>query len=104
MKIALGAAPRRSCVTKEDEIGHYASGIDCDHLAHATESGILLLVVSNVAQRRAPNRTKKINFRTSKKLHQVISNFNHQVSLYKNYQMSAENSCAKVTEIMDEPF
>lgn len=68
MQVALRVAPRCRCIAEENEVWHDASWIDGDHLAHATESGVLFLVISNVAQRRAPK------FRQREMLNRVCKN------------------------------
>ena len=54
VKITFGIAPRSGGITEEDEVGNNSSWIDRDHLAHATECRVLLLVVANISQWRAP--------------------------------------------------
>lgn len=54
MKIRLGIHPRSDSIAKEYEIGHDSHGIYRNHLTHATERRVLLLVVPYVAQRGAP--------------------------------------------------
>ena len=54
LQVRFGVHPRRNCITKEDEILHNPSRVDANHQTHATERRILLLIVTNVAQRCAP--------------------------------------------------
>ena len=54
LEVVLGADPRGDRVTEEDEVLDDARRVVADHGADAAERRVLLLVVTNVAQRRAP--------------------------------------------------
>ena len=56
-EVILGADPGGDRVAEEDEVLHDAWRVVLDHLADAAERRVLLLVVANVAQRRAPAMT-----------------------------------------------
>ncbi len=53
-QVVLGVDPGGNGVTEEDEVMHHASRVNADHGTHATECGVFLLVVTDVAQRRTP--------------------------------------------------
>lgn len=54
LEVVLGVRPGGDRVAEEHEVGHHAAGVHLDHLADAAEGGVLLVVVADVAQRRAP--------------------------------------------------
>ena len=54
LEVVLGADPRGDRVTEEDEVLDDARRVVADHGADAAERRVFLLVVANVAQRRAP--------------------------------------------------
>ena len=54
LEVGLGVDPAGDGVTEEDEVGDDAVGVQRDHVTHAAERRVLLLVVSDVTQRRAP--------------------------------------------------
>lgn len=58
VKIGFRVAPRRCSIAEEDEVRNNASRVNGDHLTHSTKSGVLLLVIADVPQRRAPVQTR----------------------------------------------
>ena len=52
--------PGCDSVTKENEIVDHARGVDADHLAHAAEGRILLVIVAYITQTCAPRPNKLI--------------------------------------------
>ena len=54
LRSGLGVDPAGDGVTEEDEVGDDSARVQGDHVAHAAERRVLLLVVSDVPQRRAP--------------------------------------------------
>lgn len=65
VKIRFRVAPRSSSVAEENKIRNHPSGVNRDHLTHATKSGVLLFIVANVSQRWAPKEARKILFSRS---------------------------------------
>ncbi len=63
----LRVDPARDCVAEEDEVRDNSAGVDTDHLAHSSERGVLLIVIPNVSQTRAP-RPDKLKKRRSDNL------------------------------------
>lgn len=55
VEICLGIDPGRHCIAEEDKVGHHAHRIHRNHLTHAPERRVLLLIVPYVAQRSAPD-------------------------------------------------
>lgn len=47
-QVWLRMMPRGNGVTEEDEILHGARGIDLNHAANTSKSGILFLIVANI--------------------------------------------------------
>lgn len=56
LQIGSWADPGRNSVAEKYKVVYDSSWIDGYHIAHATESGILLFVIANVAQRHAPGK------------------------------------------------
>ena len=54
LEVVLRLDPGGDGVAEEDEVLHDAARVDADHGADAAEGRVLLLVVADVAQRRAP--------------------------------------------------
>ena len=54
LQVVLGVRPGGHGVAEEHEVGHHPAGVDLYHLADAAKGGVLLVVVADVAQRRAP--------------------------------------------------
>lgn len=54
LEVVLGVRPGGYRVAEEHEVGHHAARVDLDHLADAAERRVLLVVVADVAERRAP--------------------------------------------------
>lgn len=66
LEVVLGVRPGRHGVAEEHEVGHHAARVHLDHLADAAERRVLLVVVADVAQRRAPagRRRSRTHVRT----------------------------------------
>lgn len=58
LQVVLRVGPRGDRVAEEHEIGYDAGRVHLDHLAHAPERGVLLVVVPDVAERRTPARDR----------------------------------------------
>lgn len=56
VQIGLGIHPGGDRIAEEDKVGHDSHRIHGDHLTHAAERRVLLLVVPYVAQRRTPGQ------------------------------------------------
>ena len=65
LEVLLGVDPAGDGVTEEDEVRDDAARVQGDHVAHAAERRVLLLVVTDVPQRCAPDRldTGQVMFR-----------------------------------------
>lgn len=65
-QVLLGGVPGSNRVAEEQKIVHDTLWVQEDDVADATEGAVLLLVVSNVPQRKAPtnNDEKKAPVRT----------------------------------------
>ena len=50
----LRVNPARDCVAEEDEVRDDSAGVDADHLAHSSERRVLLVIIPDVPQTRAP--------------------------------------------------
>ena len=50
----LRVDPARDGVAEEDKVRDDSAGVDTDHLAHSSERGVLLVIIPDVPQTRAP--------------------------------------------------
>lgn len=53
-QVVFGHYPGRNSIAEEYKISYNASRINSDHLTHAAEGTVFLVVVSNVTQRSTP--------------------------------------------------
>ena len=54
LEVFLGIHPWGYGITEEDEILNHPIGIHTDHVTHPTERRVLLVIVTDIAQRTAP--------------------------------------------------